>query len=205
LREAGAGKEKTMLGAVIAILHRLEEGFLAFLLAGMTLVTFTQVVARYIFNTGAIWALELTSFLFAWLVILGIAYGIRIHAHIGVDAFVKLFRAPVQRIFGLLATAASLGYAVLMLVGAWDQTFGVIWEIDIESEDLKIPLWVPMSVLVWGFALMIWRLLVVAYRIAIFGETSIVLGDESREALERHPVDLDNTDDAAGKPDGPRS
>jgi len=82
----------------LKLLHRVEEGFLAFLLAGMTIVTFSQVVARYIFNTGAIWALELTTFLFAWLVILGISYGVRIHSHIGVDAFVKLLSAPVQRI-----------------------------------------------------------------------------------------------------------
>ena len=191
-----------MLGGLIDKLHRLEEGALAFLLAGMTLVTFTQVVARYVFNTGAIWALELTVFMFAWLVILGIAYGIRIHAHIGVDAFVKIFNDPVQRIFGLLATLASLIYAGLMLYGAWDQTFGVIWEIDMESEDLKVPLWIPMSILVWGFALMIWRLLVIAYRIAVLGETDVTLGDEGREALEQHRVEAG---DATGKPEEPGS
>jgi C4-dicarboxylate transporter, DctQ subunit len=180
-----------MLGAVIDWLHRAEENLLAFLLAGMTLVTFTQVVARYVFNTGAIWALELTVFLFAWLVILGIGYGIRIHTHIGVDAFVKLFNSPVQRVFGLLATLSGLGYAGLMLYGSWDQTFGVIWEIDMETEDLKIPLWVPMSVLVWGFALMIWRLLVVGYHIAVLGETDVMLGDEGLDALEQYQETTD--------------
>ncbi len=194
-----------MLGAIIDKLHRLEEGVLAFLLAGMTLVTFTQVVARYVFNTGAIWALELTIFMFAWLVILGIAYGIRIHAHIGVDAFVTLFDDRVQRIFGLLATLAGLVYAGLMLYGAWDQTFGVIWEIDIESEDLKIPLWIPLSVLVLGFSLMIWRLLVVGYRIAVLGETGGVLGDEGRDAIEQHRADVGDTPDVNGKPGEPGS
>ncbi len=198
-----------MLGALIDKLHRLEEGLLAFLLAGMTLVTFTQVVARYVFNTGATWALELTIFMFAWLVILGSAYGIRIHAHIGVDAFVKLFNNPVQRILGLVATLACLIYAGLMLYGSWDQVFGVIWEIDIESEDLKVPLWIPMGVLVWGFALMIWRLLVVAYHIAVLGEVGVLLGDESRDALEQHQADagdtLDTTGDTTGKPEQPES
>ena len=74
-----------MAGRLIGALHRIEEGLLAFLLAAMTIVTFSQVVARYVFNTGAIWALELTTFLFAWLVILGISYGIRVRAPIGVD------------------------------------------------------------------------------------------------------------------------
>ena len=34
------------------VIERLEEGVLAFLLAFMTLLTFTQVVLRYVFNTG---------------------------------------------------------------------------------------------------------------------------------------------------------
>ncbi|MDP6572487.1 MAG: TRAP transporter small permease [Rhodospirillales bacterium] len=174
-----------MMRRLIGLLHRFEEGFLAFLLAAMAIVTFSQVVARYVFNTGAIWALELTTFLFAWLVILGISYGIRVRAHIGVDAFVKLFRAPVQRFLGLLAIAAGLLYAGLMLVGSWEQTFGIIFEFDIESEDLKVPLWMPLSVLVIGFALMITRLLVIAWRVAVLKETDAVLGDEGREAIEQ--------------------
>jgi C4-dicarboxylate transporter DctQ subunit len=178
-----------VLQGIVSILHRIEEGLLAFLLAGMTLVTFAQVVARYVFNTGDIWALELTVFMFAWLVILGIAYGIRIHAHIGVDAFVKLFPAPGQRALGLLATCAGLLYAGLMLYGSWDQTFGVIWEVDIESEDLKVPLWIPLSVLVWGFALTIWRLLLVAFRIVFLGEIGGILGDEGKDAIDQFKGD----------------
>ena len=44
----------------------------------MTLVTFSQVVARYVFNTGVVWALELTVYLFAWLVLLGMSYGVKV-------------------------------------------------------------------------------------------------------------------------------
>jgi len=33
------------------IMNRLEEGFIAFLLAAMTLITFYQVVARYFLTT----------------------------------------------------------------------------------------------------------------------------------------------------------
>jgi C4-dicarboxylate transporter DctQ subunit len=170
----------------IAWLYRAEEGFLAFLLAGMTVVTFSQVVARYVFNTGAIWALELTTYFFAWLVILGMCYGIRVHTHIGVDAFVKIFSRGIQRGFALLAITAGLIYAGLLLYGAWDQTFGVIFIAGIESEDLKIPLWIPMSVMVFGFSLMIWRLLVVAWRVIVHRETGLLLGDESADALAQY-------------------
>ncbi len=170
---------------LIAFLHRLEEGTLAFLLAAMTLVTFGQVMARYLFNTGAIWALELTSFLFAWLVILGMAYGVRIHSHIGVDAFIKLFDKPKQRILGVIAILAGLSYAVLLLYGSWEQTFGIIYEYEIEAEDLKIPLWIPLSVLIIGFSTMIVRLLLITWRVIMLGESPELIADESREAVDQ--------------------
>jgi C4-dicarboxylate transporter, DctQ subunit len=184
---------------IVHILHRVEEGFLAFLLAAMALVTFSQVVARYVFNTGVIWALELTSFLFAWLIILGISYGIRIHTHIGVDAFVKIFNPPIQRVLGLVAIAAGLMYAGLLLYGSWEQCFGVVYEYDIESEDLKIPLWIPLSVLVVGFVLMIARLLGIAWRILVYKESGLLLGDEGRDAIEQFAAD-DNGDAPSEEP-----
>jgi len=172
-----------MTSRIVFYLHKAEEGFLAFLLAAMTLVTFSQVVARYVFNSGAIWALELTSFLFAWLVIMGISYGIRIHSHIGVDALVKLFSERGQRVAGLTAVTAGITYAALLLYGSWDQVIGIIYEYEIEAEDLKIPLWIPYSVLLIGFSLMIWRLLVAAYRILTGRDVGLTLGDEGQDAM----------------------
>ena len=54
-------------------LERLEEGVIAFLLATMTLITFGQVIARYVFDYSFVWALELVTFLFAWLIFLGMS------------------------------------------------------------------------------------------------------------------------------------
>ena len=49
-------------------LEFLEEGLVIVLMAAMTLVTFMQVVARYVFNYSFVWALELTGVMFAWLI-----------------------------------------------------------------------------------------------------------------------------------------
>ena len=182
-----------MLTRIVEFLHKAEEGFLAFLLASMSLVTFSQVIARYVFSSGAVWALELTTFLFAWLVIMGIAYGIRIHSHIGVDAFVKLFSPTGQKTFGLIAIAAGIIYASLLIYGAWDHVIGIVYTYEIEAEDLKIPLWIPQSVLMIGFALMIWRLLVIGFGIITGKEAGLILGDEGREALEAYADQDDNS------------
>src|SRR5690606_4366980 len=100
-------------------LHRLEESLIGFLLAAMTLITFAQVVARYIFNYSFVWALELAMFTFAGLIFLGLSYGVRVSAHIGVDALIKVLPKPVARIAGIVAYLLCLVYTVIVFYGAW--------------------------------------------------------------------------------------
>ncbi|KUP92250.1 TRAP transporter small permease [Tritonibacter horizontis] len=101
-------------------IHTLEETMIAFLIGCMTILTFANVIARYIFNSNILWALELTVFLFAWLVLLGAAYAVKVHAHLGVDAIINLLPAGPRRIVGLIAASACLAFSLLMLKGAYD-------------------------------------------------------------------------------------
>ncbi len=110
-------ESNSVLGRVV---NELEETAIAILLGLMTLITFVNVVLRYGFNTGLIWGLEATSFLFAWLVLFGISYAVKVTAHLGVDAVITLFSAPVRKIFALLAGAICIFYAALIMKGAWD-------------------------------------------------------------------------------------
>src|SRR5690606_40868564 len=99
--------------------HRLEEGLIAFLLAAMTLITFAQVVARYVFNYSFVWALELTIFLFGGLIFLGLSYGVRVSAHIGVDALIKVLPKGAARVAGIIACLLCLIYTTIVFYGAW--------------------------------------------------------------------------------------
>jgi C4-dicarboxylate transporter, DctQ subunit len=172
------GRATASMGRVV---NELEEGVIALLFAAMTLVTFSQVVARYAFNTGFVWALELTVYLFAWLVLFGMSYGVKVHAHLGVDAFVKLFSSRTQRIFGLLAVAAGLIYGSILLIGSWEYVWK-LFRIGIESEDLPIPQWVPMAILPIGVALLMFRLAQVGVRIWR-GEQQSLLADEAQHTI----------------------
>ena len=98
----------------------IEETLIALLLGLMTLVTFANVVARYGFNSNILWALELTVFMFAWLVLLGASYAVKKSAHLGVDLLVEMSSRPVRRVLGLIAVAASIIFSFLLLKGAWD-------------------------------------------------------------------------------------
>lgn len=164
--------------------HRLEEGLIALLLAVMTLVTFAQVVARYVFNYSFVWALELTMFLFAWLIFLGMSYGVRVGSHIGVDSLVKSLGPRAARVAGAAAAFLCLLYAVIVFYGSW-QYVAKMYQIGILAEDLPIPQWVPRLALLVGYGLLIVRFAEAFYRIATGRETRMQVADEAVDAL-RH-------------------
>lgn len=101
-------------------INAVEETLIAAILGAMTLVTFANVVARYVFNSNILWALEVTSFLFAWLVLLGASYCVKTTSHLGVDAVINIASPAVRRVMGLIAAAVCLVFALLLLKGAWD-------------------------------------------------------------------------------------
>lgn len=100
--------------------NSIEENGIALILGLMTMVTFINVILRYGFDTGIIWGLEATSFLFAWLVLFGMSYCVKVTAHIGVDALIAYFSPSLRRLVGLLAAAVCLAYAFLLFKGSWD-------------------------------------------------------------------------------------
>ena len=107
-------------GRISSIVHNIEENIIAVLLGLMTLVTFTNVVMRYGFNSQLIWGLEVVLILFAWLVLFGMSYGFKVVSHLGVDAMLNLTGKSTRRGLGILATLACILYGVLLLKGAWD-------------------------------------------------------------------------------------
>lgn len=163
-------------------LERLEEGLVAFLLAAMTLVTFAQVVARYGFNYSFTWALELTTVLFAWLIFLGIPYGVRVGSHIGVDALVKMMGPVGARITGGAAALLCLAYSVILFVASWSYV-AKMYVVDIDMDDLPVKQWVPRAILVVSFGLLAFRFAEVFWRIVRGREHRLNLSDEAAEAL----------------------
>ncbi|MCL4134606.1 UNVERIFIED_CONTAM: hypothetical protein GTU68_004923 [Idotea baltica] len=106
----------------------------------MTLTTFANVVARYVFNSNIFYALELTVFMFAWLVLLGASYAVKKSAHLGVDAIINMAGARKRRVLALISVVACIAYAFFLLKGAWDwfdeTARGRGWY---ETQDIPVP------------------------------------------------------------------
>lgn len=108
------------MGHTKSFTDRIEETLIAGILGAMTVITFANVVMRYGFNQNILWALELTVFLFGWLVLLGASYAVKKSSHLGVDIVVNMLPAKPRRSMGLAAVAVCIAFSFLMLKGAWD-------------------------------------------------------------------------------------
>ena len=126
------------------------------LMGGMTLLSFVQVVARYFFNYSFTWALEVTGVLFAWLIFIGMSYGVRVGAHIGVDAAVRMLGERAARVVGMAAIALCMVYAAILVWGGFEYVLKM-YQVGIEMEDVPIQQWIPRLVLPVGFALLLLR------------------------------------------------
>ncbi len=163
--------------------ERVEEGLIAFLLATMTLTIFVQVIARYVFNFSFVWAQELVSYLFAGLIFIGMSYGVRVGAHIGIDILVKSLKPRGARIVGAIAAALCVAYAGIVLYGSVLYV-EKIRSVGIMAQDLPIAQWIPRLVLPIGFLLLMIRFFQAFYRIVSGRDTGLQLADEAADALK---------------------
>lgn len=164
-------------------IDRLEEWIVMLMLAAMTGLTFVQVVLRYVFNSGFSWALEMTGLLFAVMIFVGVSYGVRIGAHIGVDALVRLMPSATRRVASIAVVLACIGYCGIVIVGSYEYV-SKMKLIGVELEDLPIPVWVARSILPLGYALMTFRFLQVLWQLVTGKSDSLHLADEVADALK---------------------
>lgn len=180
--------------AVLGVWNKLEEVLVAFLLAGMTLVTFSYVVfnnlyavfyslgdispfgndAFFAIGDGVLyvaqemtWSVALTKAMFGWLIFVGLAWGVRIGAHIGVDLLVRMFQPALQKAVAIVALLICLGYCALMAYSS-EQWVALLFTLGTGAEDLDrfgVQQWHIVMIVPIGFTLMFLRFAQVLVRV----------------------------------------
>jgi C4-dicarboxylate transporter DctQ subunit len=136
---------------------RLEETFMIVALAFMTVLTVVQVVLRYGFGTGFVWSLEVTTYTFAWLVLIGMSYGVRTEAHIAVDLLTSRLTPGGARMAAAIALAAGLAYCGLMIYAS-TQFVDRLMTLGTDARDIPLPRWVLTGIMPIAFFLLALRL-----------------------------------------------
>ena len=183
----------------------IEESFIAITLGLMTLITFANVVLRYVFQSGILWGLEATVFLFAWLVLIGASYGVKKSFHLGIDVLLNMLPPRARKLCTLLACAACLLFAALLLKGALDYWLPFIGKrAFLETNDIpmpfflswlkdtlndgeayeKLPRFIPYFALPLGMGLLLLRFIQTTWRILTNQQDTLIAGHEAEEMLE---------------------
>lgn len=101
------------------VLGVVEAAVIAALVVAITIVTFAQVVSRYVLSDPILWSEEVARYLFVWITLVGAAAAVRTHGHFGLDLLRKPFPSgPLRTGIGLVATLVVGGFlAVLFYAG----------------------------------------------------------------------------------------
>ena len=203
--------EQSLFSKVGRVTDSIEEFLIAFFLGAMTLLTFANVVFRYAFNDNILWALELTVFMFAWMVLVGASYGVKKHFHIGVDVIINLAPEKLRKVYALIAVTSCLVFSILLLIGSWNYWYPFAtdraWY---ETDDIpmpemlqfladwlnegeryeKLPRFIPYMALPIGMALLTFRFIQVAYQVVTGKLDRMIAGHEAEEELDVLKADV---------------
>jgi C4-dicarboxylate transporter DctQ subunit len=190
--------------------NQIEETLIAALLGLMTIITFANVVARQVFEDNILWALEATVFLFAWLVLLGVSYCVKITAHLGVDIVVGAVNPRTRKVLTLISVVCCLAFSLLLLLGGWNYwwkfaTTASFLEVnDIPMPDFlqfmadsmnegepyeKIPRFIPYFVLPLSMTLLTFRFLQAGWRVLLGRQEILIASHEAEEMIEEASAD----------------
>jgi len=149
-------------------LNRFIGGVGAWFLIPLMIITAVDVVSRDVFNHPIPGTVELSQYMLAVFILLGLAYTQQVKSHVAVSLFTSRLSRPVQLILNLLSTLLCLFISFII---AWQG-----WMVGIEEKTVSDMLRVPQ----YPF-----RLLVALAAFLMCLELLIDLGDSLRKLVGR--------------------
>lgn len=133
-------------------LAQLVSWFVALLLLVAVAINFSNVVGRYVFDQPLGWAEEALGFLQIGLVVIGASLVTRNNAHLRMDAVEHFMPAGVRRWLDIAAGLLTVAVALVVVVMSARIVLGMLQN-DTRTVVLEIPLGIPYSAFLFGFAL----------------------------------------------------
>lgn len=133
------------------------------IMIGATFLLFINVVLRYAFESGIVWAEEMTRYTLLWTVFVGAGVVTREGTHVSMEAFFNLWPAKFQRI-GFLAINLFCIATIAVIVYFGINMVRLVVETDQISEAAFLPMWIIYGAFPVGGLLMILGYIETAWR-----------------------------------------
>lgn len=101
------------------IINKAAESMLQLVMASSSLVlfvvTFLQVVFRFVFKAPLAWSQDVIRLCFTYLIYSGAAYCVKAHAHLNIDVFMTMLPEKARKLLELLIQVALIGFVVFLI------------------------------------------------------------------------------------------
>lgn len=101
-----------------------------FLTVIVVVITFYEVIMRYVFFSPTLWVNELTLWMGSVIFLVSGAYTMQRRAHIRITAVYDISPRPVRLVFDIVAVIVVVGYAGMMIYAGFNVAFDTLmrWE-----------------------------------------------------------------------------
>lgn len=101
------------------MINKAAQSVLQLVMASTSLVlfvvTFLQVVFRFVFKAPLSWSQDAIRLCFTYLVFSGAAYCVKDHAHLNIDVFITMLPDKLRKLLELLIQIALIGFASFLI------------------------------------------------------------------------------------------
>lgn len=131
---------------------RLPHFILGSLMLVGVAISFSNVVARYVFGHALFWAEEVLVFIAIWGVFIGAAAAAYERAHLSMDLFSRSIRGPWRLLLNAAMVVTLLACCGFMVAQSW-QVVSLFYQSGVVSVSAGMPKWIPHAAILVGFAL----------------------------------------------------
>lgn len=159
-----------------------EETLCAILFGAMVILTFMQVMSRFVLNLSLGWTEEISRFLFIWMVYLAAAMAAKHRRHIRVELIDQFLPRSISKWAGLLSDLLWIGYALFVAFQGYNVAIMIMGHGQL-SPAVQLPMGVIYMIIPLGFILIAFRVLqgiMARFR----GEDELTEEEKLRRAIE---------------------
>ncbi|RPI10662.1 MAG: TRAP transporter small permease [Zetaproteobacteria bacterium] len=139
-----------------------------------------EVVCRYFFNAPTIWAQETSTYLYMWTMLAAASYTLQEGKHVHVDLVVERLPGRARRVAEAATSLVGAAFCAIVSVQAYQMIAATVAFGKVSATPLRVPLWLPQSALLMGFALLTFQFAFIAVdRIAEVRETGAKGGERA--------------------------
>ena len=154
-----------------------------FLVAALILlsiaINFANVIGRYVFFSPIVWAEEAMVFIMIWCVFIGAVLVTWDGRHLRMDLLAAVIPSPWREAVNAIAAIAFLLIAGLVVTQSW-QAVALFARLGQKSTTAGVPMIIPHSALLIGFALMV-VCVAVRFRAYVAGTLGSEVDDVARD------------------------